>query len=262
MKHYRLLAVLVAVLGLLAAACGDDGDGGGDGGDTATPDTSDLPTEVGEGEGALNIVAWAGYIEDGSTEADIDWVTAFEDETGCQVEATTAGTSDEMVSLMTNSDDYDLVTASGDASLRLIAGETVQPVNHDLIPSYSTVDERLQGASWYTIEGVAYGVPYTWGADVLMYNTDVFPEPPTSWGTIYSEQDFPDGESNAGRIQQYDGPISIATAALYVKATQPELGIEDPYALNQEQYDAVIEVVRDSQPLVQRYWHDVVVQTE
>ena len=83
MKHYRLLAVLVAVLGLLAAACGDDGDGGGDGGDTATPDTSDLPTEVGEGEGALNIIAWAGYIEDGSTEADIDWVTAFEEETGC-----------------------------------------------------------------------------------------------------------------------------------------------------------------------------------
>ena len=175
---------------------------------------------------------------------------------------TTAGTSDEMVSLMTNSTDYDLVTASGDASLRLIAGETVQPVNLDLIPSYSTVDERLQGAPWYTIEDVAYGVPYQWGADVLMYNTDVFPEPPTSWGTIYEEQDFPDGQSNSGRIQQYDGPISIATAALYVKATQPDLGIEDPYALNQEQYDAVIEVVRDSQPLVQRYWHDVVVQTE
>jgi putative spermidine/putrescine transport system substrate-binding protein len=262
MKHYRLLAVLVAVLGLLAAACGDDGGGGGDGGDTATPDTSDLPTEVGEGEGALNIIAWAGYVEDGSTEADIDWVTDFENETGCQVEATTAGTSDEMVSLMTNSSDYDLVTASGDASLRLIAGETVQPVNLDLIPSYSTVDERLQGAPWYTIDGVAYGVPYTWGADVLMYNTDVFSEAPTSWGTIYEEQDFPDGQSNSGRIQQYDGPISIATAALFVKATQPDLGIEDPYALNQEQYDAVIEVVRDSQPLVQRYWHDVVVQTE
>jgi putative spermidine/putrescine transport system substrate-binding protein len=95
-----------------------------------------------------------------------------------------------------------------------------------------------------------------------MYNTDVFTEPPTSWGTIYEEQDLPDGESNSGRIQQYDGPISIATAALYVKATQPDLGIEDPYALNQEQYDAVLQVVRDSQPLVQRYWHDVVVQTE
>jgi len=261
MKHYRLLAVLVAVLGLLAASCGDDG-GGGDGGDTATPDTSDLPTEVGDGEGALNIVAWPGYIEDGSTEADIDWVTAFEDDTGCQVEVTTAGTSDEMVSLMTNSSDYDLVTASGDASLRLIAGDTVAPVNLDLIPSYSTVDERLQDAPWYTVDGQAYGVPYQWGADVLMYNTDVFPEPPTSWNVIYEEQDFPDGETNSGRIQQYDGPISIATAALYLKSAEPDLGIEDPYALNQEQFDAAVALLRDSHPLVQRYWHDVTVQTE
>jgi len=261
MKHYQLLAVLVAVLGLLAAACGDDG-GGGDGGDTATPDTSDLPTEVGDGEGALNIVAWPGYIEDGSTEADIDWVTAFEDDTGCQVEVTTAGTSDEMVSLMTNSSDYDLVTASGDASLRLIAGDTVAPVNLDLIPSYSTVDERLQDAPWYTVDGQAYGVPYQWGADVLMYNTDVFPEPPTSWNVIYEEQDFPDGETNSGRIQQYDGPISIATAALYLKSAEPDLGIEDPYALNQEQFDAAVALLRDSHPLVQRYWHDVTVQTE
>jgi putative spermidine/putrescine transport system substrate-binding protein len=260
MKRYRLLIALVAVVGLVAAGCGDDdgGGGGGGGGDAA----ADLPTEVGEGEGALNIVAWPGYIEDGSTEADIDWVTAFEDETGCQVEVTTAGTSDEMVSLMTNSDDYDLVTASGDASLRLIAGDTVQPVNLDLIPSYDTVDERLQGQPWYTVDDVAYGVPYQWGADVLMYNTDVFSEAPTSWNVIYEEQDFPDGESNSGRIQQYDGPIAIATAALYLKSAQPDLGIDDPYALDQEQYDAVISLLRDSQPLVQRYWHDVTVQTE
>ncbi len=261
MKRYRLLAALLAVLGLVAAGCGDD-DGGGDGGESATPDTSDLPTEVGEGEGALNIVAWPGYIEDGSTEDGIDWVTGFEEETDCQVEVTTAGTSDEMVSLMTNSDEYDLVTASGDASLRLIAGGTVQPVNTDLIPTYADVDERLQDAPWYTLDGVRFGVPFQWGADVLMYNTDVFTEPPDSWATIFEEQDLPDGESNSGRIQQYDGPIHIALAAIYLKATQPDLGIEDPYALNQEQFDAAVELLRNQQPLVQRYWHDYAVQVE
>ena len=260
MKHYRLLIAFLAIFGLLAAACGDDG--GDDGGEESTADTSDLPTEVGEGEGALNIVAWPGYIEDGSTDENYDWVTGFEEETGCAVEVTPAGTSDEMVSLMTNSDEYDLVTASGDSSLRLIAGETVQPVNTDLIPSYAEVDPRLQDAPWYTVDGVRYGVPYQWGSDVLMYNTDVFPEAPTSWSVIFEEQDLPDGETNAGRVQQYDGPIHIALAALYVKATQPELGIEDPYALNQEQYDAALEVLRNQQPLVQRYWHDYTVQIE
>ena len=51
-----------------------------------------------------------------------------------------------------------------------------------------------------------------------MYNTEVFPEPPTSWNVVFEEQTLPDGESNAGRVQAYDGAIYIADAALYLKA--------------------------------------------
>ena len=99
--------------------------------------------ELGKGEGQVNIVAWPGYIERGETDKGYDWVTAFEKETGCKVNVKTADTSDEMVSLM-NEGGFDLVTASGDASLRLVAGKRVQPINTDLIPSWKTVDERLQ----------------------------------------------------------------------------------------------------------------------
>ncbi len=257
MRRFRLLGALLAIVALVAAGCGSDSDSD----ESGSSDTT-LPTEVGEGEGALNIVAWAGYIEDGSTDPAYDWVTDFESDTGCEVEVKTAGTSDEMVSLMTSSDEYDLVTASGDASLRLIRGETVQPVNLDLIPSYENVDARLQDAPWYTVDGVNYGVPYQWGADVLMYNTDTFPEAPTSWDVVFEEQDLPDGESNSGRVQAYDGPIYVASAALYLKAHEPDLGIEDPYALNQEQFDAAIDLLRQQHDLVQRYWHDVTVQVE
>lgn len=225
MKKLRLPVVLLAALMLVAAACGSDSDS--DSGDSGSSDTT-LPAEVGEGEGALNIVAWPGYIEDGSNDEAYDWVSDFEDETGCQVEVKTAGTSDEMVQLMSNSDEYDLVTASGDASLRLIAGESVQPVNTDLVPNYANVDPRLQDAPWYTVDGANYGVPYQWGADVLMYNTDTFPEAPTSWDVVFEEQDLPDGESNSGRVQAYDGPIYIASAALYLKAHEPDLGIPAP----------------------------------
>ena len=77
--------------------------------------------EVGKGEGQVNIVAWAGYIESGATDKAFDWVTEFEKATSCKVNVKTAGTSDEMVALM-NEGGFDLVTASGDASLRLIAG--------------------------------------------------------------------------------------------------------------------------------------------
>lgn len=217
--------------------------------------------EIGEGEGQVDIIAWAGYIERGETDEAYDWVTDFEAETGCMVNVKTAATSDEMVTLM-NEGSFDLVTASGDASLRLIAGGRVQPINLDLIPSYSTVDERLQNAPWHTVDGVHYGVPYQWGPNVLMYNTDVFPEAPTSWSVVFEEQTLPDGESNAGRIQAYDGPIYIADAALYLMAHNPDLGITDPYALDRDQFNAALDLLRQQRALVGRYWHDAFIQID
>lgn len=246
-KSFMLFSAL-AVVSMLLSACG-----GGAG--------SNMITKLGQGEGQVDIIAWAGYIENGSTDAAYDWVTAFTEATGCVVNVKVAATSDEMVSLM-NQGGVDLVTASGDASNRLIAGGTVQPINIDLIPSYKNVDERLQNAPWHTVNGVHYGTPYQWGANVLMYNTEVFPEAPTSWDVVFEEMDLPDGQSNKGRVQAYDGAIYIADAALYLKAHNPELGIGDPYELTQEQFDAAVALLKTQRALVSRYWHDVVVQME
>lgn len=216
---------------------------------------------IGEGEGALNIVAWAGYIERGETDAAYDWVTKFEADTGCKVSVKTANTSDEMVALM-NEGGFDLVTASGDASLRLVAGGKVQPINIDLIPSWSTVDERLKDASWHTVDGVHYGVPYMWGPNVLMYNTKTFPEPPKSWNVVFEEMNLPDGKTNKGRVQAYDGPIHIADAAHYLMFHKPELGITSPYELNEAQYAAALDLLRTQRTLVSRYWHDAFIQID
>ncbi len=221
----------------------------------------EMKKEVGKGEGQVNIVAWAGYIESGATDKNYDWVTDFEKATSCKVNVKTAGTSDEMVALM-NEGGFDLVTASGDASLRLIAGKRVQPINIDLIPSWKTVDERLQNAPWHTVDGVHYGVPYQWGANVLAYNTNVFKEAPKSWAVVFEEQNLPDGKSNKGRVQAFDGPIYIADAALYLMAKKPELGIKDPYELNEEQYKASLDLLRSQRALVGRYWHDAFMQID
>ena len=136
------------------------------------------------GEGAVNIVAWAGYVERGESDKAYDWVTGFEKDTGCKVSVKVASSSDEMVALM-NQGGFDLVTASGDASLRLVAGKTVRAIDVKKIPSWSTVDKRLQNAAWHTVKGVHYGTPYQWGPNVLMYNTKVFKTAPTSFR--YSE---------------------------------------------------------------------------
>jgi putative spermidine/putrescine transport system substrate-binding protein len=225
-------------------------------------------TEVGAGEGQVDIIAWPGYIENGSTDPNFDWVTSFTEATGCQVNVKTAATSDEMVALM-NEGVFDLVTASGDASLRLIYGGRVQPVNIDLVPSWGTVDERLQNAPWHTVDvdgdGTAehYGVPYQWGPNVLMYNTEVFgDQPPTSWNVVFEEMTLPDGASNVGRVQAYDGPIHIADAAQYLIYHNPELGITDPYSLDRDQFNAALDLLRQQRELVARYWHDAFVQID
>ena len=221
----------------------------------------ELVKSLGAGEGQVNIVAWPGYIERGETDAKFDWVTKFEEATGCKVQVKTANTSDEMVALM-NEGGFDLVTASGDASLRLVAGKRVQPINIDLVPSWNTVDERLKSAPWHTVNGVHYGVPYMWGPNVLMYNTEVFKEAPTSWNVVFEEMTLPDGKSNKGRVQAYDGPIHVADAAQYLMHHKPELGIKSPYELNDEQYKAALDLLRQQRQIVSRYWHDAFIQID
>lgn len=220
---------------------------------------AEAPKALGAGEGRLDIIAWPGYIERGESDKAYDWVTGFEKETGCKVSVKTAATSDEMVSLMAKGG-YDLVTASGDASLRLIAGKRVQPINTALISNWKTIDPRLQNGDWYVVDKQVYGTPYQWGPNVLLYNTNTFKQAPTSWSVVFEPQNLPDGKPNKGRVQAYDGPIYIADAALYLKSAKPELGIKDPYELNEEQYKAVLELLRQQQPLIHRYWHDATVQ--
>ena len=96
-----------------------------------------------------------------------------------------------------------------------------------------------------------------------MYNTEAFGgEAPTSWNVVFEETTLPDGQSNSGRVQAFDGPIYIADAALYLKAHNPELGIDDPYALTREQFNAALDLLRQQRQLVGRYWHDAFIQID
>ena len=152
---------------LAFAGCGDDDDddGGGGGGEALS--------EVGPGEGALNLVAWPSYVAD-------PWKADFEKQTGCKVSVKEVGTSDEMVSLM-RTGQYDGISASGNASLRLVAGNDVDPVNLDLVPNYETIFDDLKDQPYNTVDGTPYGIPHGRGANLLMWNPDDVKPSPTSW---------------------------------------------------------------------------------
>ena len=227
----------------------------------ALAQSTKLVQSVGQGEGKLSILAWPGYVENGSTDKAYDWVSGFEKASGCKVSVKTFSSSDEAVSLM-NQGGYDLVTASGDATQRLIMGNKVQPINYRLIPSANTLDRRLQNAPWYTQNGRRYGVPYQFGVNVLAYSTEVFKTPPTSWKVVFEEGNLPDGKTNKGRIQAYYGPIYVADAALYLMRTKPALGIKNPYELTESQYAEVLKLLRGQRTLVQRYWNDANAQVQ
>ena len=236
----RAMAAALAAVALIVAGCGGDDDEAGGG---------EALSELGEGEGQVNLIAWAGYVEDGSTDPAVDWVTPFEEETGCEVNVRLGNSSDEMVQLM-QSGEYDGVSASGDATLRLIAGDEVDPVNVDLIPNYADVFEDLKLQPHNSVDGVPYGVPHGRGANLLVYNTEAFADAaPDSWGVM-----FEGGTAADGAVSVYDSPIYIADAALYLMATQPDLGITNPYALDQEQFDAAIALLEEQQPLVGQFW--------
>jgi putative spermidine/putrescine transport system substrate-binding protein len=98
-------------------------------------------------------------------------VTPFEQATGCKVNVKSFGTSDEAVTLM-KTGQYDLVSASGEASLRLIASGDVEPVNTSLIPNYADVYDFLKNKPWNSVNNISYGVPHGWGANLPTWRTD------------------------------------------------------------------------------------------
>ena len=250
MNNKVLRAAIVACIAAFGiAACGDDGDDKG----SAALKAPDVPMQktLGAGEGQLNIIAWAGYAEDGSTDPKVDWVTPFEKKTGCQVNVKTGNTSDEMVTLM-RTGRYDGVSASGDATLRLIAGGDVAPVNTALVPNYADIYAALKDQDFNSVDGQMYGIPHGRGANLLMWRSDKVKTAPDSWGAVFDKPIA----GTTGKITAYDNPIYIADAALYLKATQPDLGIDNVYELDQKQFDASVALLKAQRRNIGEYWSD------
>jgi putative spermidine/putrescine transport system substrate-binding protein len=247
------IAVGIGTLALVVAGCGTSSGSKSKstpGEEGFKPPDVPMQKSLGKGEGAVNILAWPGYAEDGSNDKSVDWVTPFEKETGCQAKVKYFGTSDEAVSLM-KTGDYDVVSASGDASLRLVAGGNVAPFNTELAANYADVAPFLKDRSWNSVGGQMYGIPHGWGANLLMYNTKVVKPAPTSWDAV-----FDDASKYKGKVTAYDSPIYIADAALYLMGKQPDLKIKDPYALDQKQLDAAVSVLKKQRESVGEYWSD------
>ena len=202
---------------------------------------SALPAQVGPGEGELKMVAWEGYL-------DKSWVKPFEQQSGCKVKAKYATSSDEMVTLMRSGGggQYDMVSASGDASLRLILGGDIALTNIKLVKPWNDFHAAFKSPPTNTVGGKHYGVSLQFGPNILLYNTKK-EKRPTSWSAIYDP-------ANKGQISIPDNAIQIADAAWYLAKIKPSLRIKDPYELDKKQFDAAIALLKEQRPLLAKHW--------
>jgi len=217
------------------------------------PTAADLGSTQGQ---SINVLAWPGYVENGSTDKTVDWVTDFQNTSGCKVNPQIFGTSDEAYTLFsTNPEQFDVISASGDASLRLVRGGFVQPVNVDLFKSYPDIFDAIKDQPYNTVDGVHYGVPHGRGSNLLMWRTDQVNPAPTTWAQMFDP-------ANGYKVSIYDAPIYIADAAVVLMTTKPDLKITNPYALDDTQFQAAVDLLKQQKPAVKQYWTDYLKQMD
>jgi putative spermidine/putrescine transport system substrate-binding protein len=238
----RAAAVGLGVaIAITMAGCSSNSSGG-------SAPSATAQSSIGAGEGAINILAWPGYAENGSTDPKVDWVTPFEQKTGCKASVQVANTSDEMFEKMGNGD-FDVVSASGDSSLRMIHADKVVPVNTALLTNWADIPDWQKDQNWNSLNGVAYGIPHGWGANLLSWRTDKVTPAPDSWSVVWDPN-----SPYKGKIGAYDSPTYLADAALYLMATKPDLGIKNPYALDQTQFQAAVDLATQQKSILAGYW--------
>src|SRR5215203_1533945 len=150
----------------------------------------------------LTMIVWEGYTSDSFT---IPW----EEANDVTVDATFAGTGDEMFAAMQGSGGttYDMVSASSDLPQRLYDAGLLMEIDTSKLTNYPDLYEQFQRPSYITFDEKLYGVNFSWGPTLMLYNPDEVAEPPTSWNAMLDEQ-------YSGKITTQNYALQIAQYAL------------------------------------------------
>lgn len=240
---FRHLLLLLAIVALVA--CGRAPSGNAPQAGTAA---DEYPLER-----QLGVLLPSDYLGKTAERPRDAWFDEFERGTGCRLSLSTADYADEFVGKVQH-EAVDLVVADGVVSVQLIQGGAAQPLDTRRVPPLSGVDPRFADSPWMSQFGVRYAIPFQAGVHVLMYDPTVFPEPVTSWSLLYEAQTLPDGKTNAGRVQSSVGAIGIADAALFLRTQRPSLAIADPFELDEKQFAAALDALRQQRPLLHSIW--------
>jgi spermidine/putrescine-binding protein len=185
----------------------------------------------------LTMIVWEGYTSDSFT---IPW----EEANDVNVEATFAGTGDEMFAAMQGSGGttHDMVSASSDLPQRLYDAGLLMEIDASKLTNYPDLYEQFQRPPYITFDEKLYGVNFAWGPTIMLFNPDEVAETPTSWNALLDEQ-------YSGKITTWNYPLQIAQYALLLDPKP-----EDPFLLDDEQLAQVKDILVRQRPLVRKYW--------
>jgi putative spermidine/putrescine transport system substrate-binding protein/spermidine/putrescine transport system substrate-binding protein len=227
MAHYRSGAINRRDLGKLFAALGL---------------TSALGPMVGRNpalaqSNELTMIIWDGYASD-------SFRIPFEEANDVKVEATSAGTGDEMFAAMQGSggSTYDMVSASSDLPQRLYDADLLMEIDASKLTNYPDLYEQFQRPPYITFDDKLYGVNFSWGPTIILYNPEAVTEEPTSWNALLDEK-------YAGKITTWNYPLQIGQYALLLDPKP-----EDPFLLDDDQLAQVKDILIKQRPLIRKYW--------
>ena len=188
----------------------------------------------------LSLLVWEGY-------ADPSFLKAFEDAHHCKVVASYMGSSDELVAKLRggSASNYDVISPSSDVATSIVRAGLAAPLDLSKIPAYTQLSARLRESTLVKANGQTYGVPFVWGPNPLLYDTNAFPKAPESWSDLWNSK-------LKGKISLWDELSSVYMAAQILGYDKP-----DPnqlYNLSDEQLDAVKKKLIELKPNVRKYW--------
>ncbi|MDH3730726.1 MAG: spermidine/putrescine ABC transporter substrate-binding protein [Acidimicrobiia bacterium] len=252
----RRLLMLIAVLALVAAACGDSSSttSGDTSGGTEAPATEAPVTEapvsgiqaaadactLGETDGNLNLYNWTEYIPTGSLAEEFevtDLLAAFEEEHGVSVVLTEYDDNETMLAQIDAGVGYDVVVPSDYmVSIMKDAGLLVK-LNPSAVPNLSNIAAEFTDLPYDP--GNQYSAPYQWGTTGIGYAYGTIDdEEGVSWGVIFDPEMSAD---NAGFISLLDDERETMGAALiylgYSINSTDEAEVDEAAALIKETKD-------------------------
>jgi putative spermidine/putrescine transport system substrate-binding protein len=249
----RLSAVLPALAGVVLLVAGCSGGSGTHAGGAAPAGTAGTASSsASASQNMLRLVVPPGPVQNGNVIPQVDWVTPFQKQTGCQVYLKNANSDAQAAKdITTGGSYYSGVLASPEVAGQLISTKAVAPLNTALIPGFSSLAGALRTAPSGVAGGRTYAVPYAWDSYVTGYQPGTVKPAPQDWSALFAPAS---AARYAGKITMPDSVATIALAALYLKSAQPSLGITDPFELDQAQFAAATQAVNAVRPNIGTFW--------